>query len=179
MAEVDEHMGRTRESVRSILLPLPGDALLLPGAMLAEVLSFGSLQALEEGPAWLLGAMSWRARELPVVDLAADRGKTRPRASGAPEPHKIAVVYALNTGVHLRCYALLCSAVPRPVLASPLCVRPSGVIENTGRHFEGQAVRVDGEQAYIPDVDALERAMLAGLDSWLSFAADGSGVTVS
>lgn len=174
MTEVDEQLGQTAETVRSIILPLSGDALLLPGAMLAEVLSCGDLKPIDDAPQWLVGSISWRERELPVIDLSGQRDG--PSSEG--EQHKLAVVYALHASAQLRCYGLLCNAVPRPVQASPLSVKASAGSESVERKFEAQAVRVDGERAYIPDIDALESAMLEGAGSWLQFAADGAGVSL-
>ena len=179
MIEIDDQAAGATQILRSVFLPLPGDGLLLPGAMLAEVLTFGSLRAVPDTPPWVIGSMSWRGRELPVVNLAASAGGARRLNGEDTKPFKRAVVYALNPGVNLRCYALLCSAVPRPVLSSALRVQAASESANTGRMFAALAVRVDGARAYIPDVDALEAAMLHGKDSWLRFAADGTGATRS
>ena len=156
--------------VRSVLLPLNRDAVVLPSTMLAEVLTWGNLQTVEGAPEWLLGSISWRGRNVPVVSLECAAGQVED--GDDLQKRKLAVVYSLSAQPQLRCYALVCQNVPRPVLASSLSLRPSAGAGAVARAFLAQAVRLDGEPVYIPDIDALEASLLAGADDWLAFAAD-------
>ena len=149
--------------VRAIVLPAVEGALLLPGAMLAEVIPCESLDVSPEPPVWMLGRTQWRDRRIPVVWFskggAGTDGSTHSAGIPAPRTLKLAVVYALNAQSGFDFYGIACTAVPRPVTASERSVRSSASAGQELWPFLAQAVRVDGEAAFIPDFDALETAL--------------------
>jgi chemosensory pili system protein ChpC len=177
MAELDKQTNGDAAPVRSIELPIADDAVVIPGAMLAEVLSFEELERVEDAPDWILGTVLWRGRELPVISLALTSDRRAVDGKQAQRASKLAVVYALAACDELRCYAVACSGVPRPVLASELSVRVCSTAGHVDRLFAGQAVRVDGKHAYIPDIDALEKALLEVEGGWSAASASKAQVS--
>jgi len=57
--------------------------MLLPNAAVAEIIGYQDPAAVESGPNWLLGLMSWRGISLPLISLEAIRGGScRPAHQG-------------------------------------------------------------------------------------------------
>lgn len=69
------------EEVYSLLLPLAGTRLLVPNAVVAEVVGFsGANSDSEDGPSWLLGEITWQGKQVPVLSFEAMREGGRPAA---------------------------------------------------------------------------------------------------
>ena len=67
------------EEVYSLLLPLEGTRLLLPNAIVAEVVGFSEPQPLTgDHPEWLLGEITWQGQQVPVISFEAMRSGGRP-----------------------------------------------------------------------------------------------------
>ncbi len=57
-------------TIRSLVAPMPGGSILIPGSMIAEVVNFSEPEPFHQGPDWLLGEIRWNGWQLPVVNLA-------------------------------------------------------------------------------------------------------------
>ncbi len=67
------------EEVYSLLLPLDGTRLLLPNAIVAEVVGFSQPRPLQgKQPDWLLGEMTWQDKQVPVISFEGMRRGGRP-----------------------------------------------------------------------------------------------------
>lgn len=141
-------------SVPSLLIPVHGKTLILPNAAVAEIVDYRDPEAVEGGPDWLLGSISWRGKQLPVIACEAVMGGELPPAQGA---QRIAVVNTLNENPDLPFFALVLQGIPQLVgaveavvaaAADDAAAPPTGVLTE---------VTVNGQPALIPDLDALER----------------------
>lgn len=155
-------MEGSRDAVRCVALPLAGSQALLPSALVAEVFAVPKVAAPAGGPDWLLGSAFWRGTNLPVVSLEAATGGERAQPAGRA---KSVVIRALGDTQALRYYAVLVQDVPRQVLASERIVQPAPP-RGGGRAFVRCEVSVEGTPAFIPDVDALESALVASSAAW-------------
>ena len=163
--------------VRAMVLPMGGDYAVVPSAMLAEVVTRSTLTVRPDAPGWVRGSITWRTREVPVVSLG--RAALERVVEADAGQRKLAILFALSGTTALPAYAVECDAVPRPVLASEASTRLTST-SSEGRPFSKLSVRIDGEAAFVPDLDALETAMLEGAQSWMRFAAaDGPGRSVA
>jgi chemosensory pili system protein ChpC len=146
--------------LRAVLIPVGGESLLLPAAVVVEITGFIEARPVPEAPPWLVGMLSWRRRTIPLVDFE--------RASGQPASpvpgHRAVVLRMLDGDSGCRgFYALRAAATPRVLRVNAALVhslaQPSGVPPYV-------AVRVSvaaGEGALIPDLDRLQQAVL---DAW-------------
>ncbi len=138
--------------VRAVLLPLQHGQLLLPNASVAEIAAFREPSELPGSPEWLLGMVSWRWKEVPLVCFDTLTG-VRPGKRGIRA--RIAICYTLSEAARYPFLGILTQSVPHltrateDTLASDPTAPPAGegVIES---------VRVNGERAWIPDLDAIE-----------------------
>ena len=62
-AELDEL------AVRCLVLALHEMSLLLPNTMVAEVIDYKPAEATGHMPAWMIGMLSWRGRNVPVISF--------------------------------------------------------------------------------------------------------------
>lgn len=92
-------MSAETEELYSLLVPLADDRLIVPRACVAEVVRYTSPTDLPGSEDWLLGAINWNGRELPVVSFEGTIGKEIPVATGRT---RVVVFYsstgALKTG---------------------------------------------------------------------------------
>ena len=157
--------------IRCLALPMAGDQLLLPSAVVAEIFSVPEIEPIESGPRWLLGSLSWRESKLPVICMEAVVGGER---MAVAERSKIVVLRALSAALDPGYYAVLTQGIPRQVLASSATVQSAAAVDGE-RPFVAAELNVDGEHSFIPDLDAVERALVAAALSWKSPTANKHG----
>ena len=164
-------MEQEEQAVRCLALPLVGDQLLVPNAVVAEVFAAEAISPAPDGPDWLLGSLAWRGEVLPVVCMEAALGGTRLEAGTRS---KIVVINALTASESLKYYAVLVQGIPHQVLASNSTVTPETPI-NGARPFVAADLQVEGGQAFVPDLDAVEQALLDVADLWRRAGSDDGG----
>jgi len=142
--------------ISSMLLPIEGRILLLPGVAVAEIVSFVSPEPDDmEAPVWFLGSVYWRNQRVPLVSFEAMVEGRNPFVSSHC---RIAILN--NTGLHhqLSFFALLLQATPKLLrLTSEALVANNEKIIEEGEILH---VKVDGEEAIIPDISFMERKII-------------------
>ena len=155
-------MDQGEDMVRCLVLPIVGEQILLPNAMVAEVYAADGVSASTGGPDWLLGRVIWRGIELPLVCMEAALGGPRLEAGARS---KVVVIKTLSASEALRNFAVLVQGIPHQILAADHSVTVRAPI-NGARPFVALDLQVEDEQAFIPDMDAIERALLDVVDYW-------------
>ncbi len=137
-------------AVRSLYLPLEAVQLLVPGTMIAEIVSFSEPSPIPGAPDWLLGAVDWRGYRLPLVEFETLVGGTRPAKTARA---RIAVVKA--SSAELPYYGIVTREIPKLIRVV------ENALETAGDPSAGIAARVlvNGEPALIPDFDHIENAL--------------------
>jgi len=144
--------------IRSVLLPLHNGQLLLPNASVAEVAAFREADKLPNSPDWLLGMISWRWKDIPLVCFDTLVGMP-PQKIGIRA--RIAICYALGGDPKLPLLGILTQSVPHLTRASEELIECDPEPLELGDAVIEQ-VLVHDEQAWIPDLDAVE-AMIAAV----------------
>lgn len=155
-------MESDEDTVRCLALPIVGQQILVPNAVVAEVFAAQAISPVSSGPPWLLGSLSWRGSVLPLVCMEAALGGARLEVGGRS---KIVVMHALSGNDTLKNFAVLVQGIPHQVLATDHTVRLETPI-NGARPFVAADLQVEGEQAFIPDLETLEGALLEVADQW-------------
>jgi len=148
-------MSKAAGEVRSVLIPLADRQLLLPNAVVAEIMAYQQPEEREGMPEWFLGNMAWRGVLVPVISYEAMLG------GGAVTPGhrgRIAILNGLNGHPRLSHYGMVVQAIPslvrvttNNVLALPRADEESPLIR--------QGVELELNPAYIPDLDEIERRL--------------------
>ncbi|MCU7797571.1 MAG: chemotaxis protein CheW [Candidatus Thiodiazotropha sp. (ex Myrtea spinifera)] len=142
--------------VRSVLIPLADRQLLLPNAVVAEVMGYQPPEPVEEGSEWYLGNMAWRGVLIPVISFEAMLG-----GEGVAPGHRgrIAIMNALNGNPRLSHFGMVVQAIPSLVRVSIDNVMPKPEASAEEDPLIRQAVELDLSPAYIPSLDEIERRL--------------------
>ena len=136
----------------ALLVPVTGDLLVVPGAVVAEIIKRRDLQRPPGAPDWLLGTLLWHREKLPVLSFEALNGYAGPDPGHGS---RIVILGTLSGTEPVRNYAILAQGVPHLLLLTAADVQ--AVDAPTLGPAERMKVRVHGQAAAIPDFDYLER----------------------
>ena len=164
-------MEQDEDMVRCLAIPIVDEQILVPNAIVAEVFATDAVSTTGGGPEWLLGSLAWQGRVLPLVCMEAALGGTRLETGARP---KLVIMNALSASESLKNYAILVQGIPHQVLASDRTVKLETPI-NGARPFVAADLQVEGERAFIPDLDAVENALLDVVDHWQVTGSAGGG----
>lgn len=141
------------KEVRSVLIPLGDRQLLLPNAVVAEVMGFQTPDPVQEAPEWFLGYLAWRGVMIPVISFEAMTGgyAVMPGHRG-----RIAIMNALGDHPRLSHYGLVVQAIPSLVRVSGDNVIPVVREDEAENPLIRLSVELDMSQAIIPDLDEVE-----------------------
>lgn len=146
-------MAAEQTAIRSLLVPMQDGYLLMPGSVVAEVVTYSQPEAVPgQYPRWMLGRFNWRGQRLPCVSFEALNGA--PPATPATRA-RVLVMKAVGNRPGLPYFALVAQGIPRL-----LSVEPDAIEELDDSMDDAPAVRAPvlahGEPAFIPDVEFIE-----------------------
>lgn len=145
-------MSDTQKIIACLYLPVNQQQLLLPNVSVAEVVGYQAPEVPSEKADYFLGYVSWRGIKIPLIsyELANDKSAYKVSANT-----RIAVINSI--GEHhseLPFFAILTQGIPRLVkVASDLIKSAKG---HTANKAEKSSIKLDGEEAIIPDLPYLE-----------------------
>ena len=146
------------DELYSLLVPLSGDRLLVPRACVAEVVRYSEPSRPEGVPQWLLGAVSWNGRELPILSFEGAIGNDVPAASSRT---RVVVFHAASGQLKTGYFGVLTQGFPQLVRVNRDVLK----LESAEGWPESAPVlcrvRMINEFPMIPHLERLE-AMLAG-----------------
>lgn len=141
----------TPQDIRGVLIQVAGARLLLPNAVIAEVLSFADPTPVDNAPDWLLGRIRWRGWQLPLVAFS--------QLAAIEHAHdglgnKVAVLKSLGGDPTAPYFAMLTQGFPRLVTVSHMALTtvgdddlPDGVLAR---------VTLNEDEALVPDLEGIE-----------------------
>ncbi len=147
------------QELRGVLLPLQEGQLLLPNAAVCEVVSYRAPDPIHgDKPDWVLGSFSWRNHALPLISyerlLQQDSGEVGHRA-------RVAICNTLNQDELIPYIGILLDSAPHLARVTEEAIAPLPDDASEGLMVLAR-VTINGVEALIPDLDALEAA-LSGL----------------
>jgi chemosensory pili system protein ChpC len=149
------------KEIRSVLIPLGDRQLLLPNAVVAEVMGYQEPDPLPGSPDWFLGNIAWRGVMIPVVSFEAMQGGNvvTPGHRG-----RIVILNVLSNHPRLSHFGLVVQAIPSLVRVSVDNVLPVADEENLNDSLIRQVVELDMSPVYIPNLDEAEKRIQALID---------------
>ncbi|MES9812287.1 MAG: chemotaxis protein CheW [Candidatus Thiodiazotropha sp.] len=145
------------KEVRSVLIPLHELQLLLPNAVIAEVIGYQEPESVERGkPDWFVGSTIWRGVVIPIVSF---EGMLGARVVIPGHRGRIMVMNTLNQQQKLTHIGLVVQAIPSLVRVSADNVIPLNSEDELDPLIK-QRVELDMNPAMIPDLDEIERQVL-------------------
>ena len=153
-------MSETPTEIRTLLAPISGGQVILPGSVVAEVVNFEHPAQKDGAPAWLLGGINWNNWNIQVISFAMLAGLSKKEVPGTRS--RMLIVKSLSESTSVPYFGLLISGVPRLAKVSDNTLTNSKELSDTPCVF--CEVTIDGEQALIPDLDELSRHIEAEID---------------
>lgn len=149
-------MDEIRTDIRGVLVPISETRLLLPNAVIAEVITFVSPDPVATKATWLLGKVNWRNYKLPLVSIASFAGFV---GRESLLNVKIAILKGLSGQAQVPYLAILTQGFPKLTVVGAESVQ----VDTVAQRREGIAMSVrltaDESDAHIPDLDAIEAAV--------------------
>ncbi|EIK46561.1 hypothetical protein O59_000582 [Cellvibrio sp. BR] len=143
------------EEVASLLIPLQGRMLLAPNVTIAEIVPVAQVVPVENAPAWYLGNCTWREQTIPLLSFEVMNGEDKP---GVAQRSRFAVINTTGVNESLPFIAILTQGLPRLARVTEEEITAREDADN--KAFELMHVSWAGEEAVIPNVEAMERAFL-------------------
>lgn len=135
-----------------VMIPMTDRQLLLPNVSIAEVVDYVGTDPRDNAPAWLLGELNWRGLNLPIISYDAANGGEATVPGG--NRGRIAVLNTIGPNHNqLPFLALVTQGIPSQARLVEEQVR---VIDGDTGPADLMKVEVDGDQAYIPNLEYLE-----------------------
>lgn len=148
------------QDIPCMLLNVEGKSLLLPGVVVAEIIGSAETEPVADAPDWLLGFIEWRKQRVPVVSFERLNGEVMYESV-----RRVAVLN--NTGVDRERVPFL--AIPIKRIPQLLRVQADDLRDISDSPLQAAelacAVDMQGQTVSIPDVGALERALVDYLDA--------------
>ncbi|MGM0768474.1 MAG: chemotaxis protein CheW [Pseudomonadota bacterium] len=145
-------MSENSQTLSCVIIPMNGRQLLLPNVTIAEVVDYASSDAGANTPEWLVGHLSWRGLELPVISYDAANGA----GLTVPGDNRGRIVVLNTISNHHQ-------KVPFMALVTQGIPSQARLTEEQIRRLEGESgpadlmqVEVEGDTAWIPNLEYLE-----------------------
>lgn len=148
------------QEVASLLIPINGQSMLLPNVTVAEIVPASQVQLVQDAPSWYLGNCLWRELTVPLLSLEALNGDAAPEINSRS---RFAVLNTTGVHQHLPFIALLTQGLPRLARVSEDEI--SEREDTTRLRYDLMQVSWAGEQAVIPNINAIEITFLEYLNS--------------
>jgi chemosensory pili system protein ChpC len=145
-------------SVRSLLLQVTGGQLLVPSAVVAEVVTYREPEQSGAAFPWLHGVMRWRGQSLPVLSLEHLLGIP---VKDAKTHVRIVVLYGIYHPEQIPFYALLAKGMPSSVTINPASLHSAKAIKRPG---VTASANIEERTVWLPDFVYLEKLLLEKLE---------------
>lgn len=145
---------RAQDRIHSLEIPLSEVSLLVPSAVIAEVVTAGSLSRVPGSPHWLVGVLGWRLQAVPVISFDALLGG---QATAASDASKIVVFYPLPGRKPTEFFGVLTQSEPRPQSIDATAAIAAEPNELPDTPYLAAGLKNDGQLLCIPDFDALKK----------------------
>ncbi|WP_336365560.1 chemotaxis protein CheW [Marinobacter sp. C2H3] len=145
-------MSDNRQLLSCVMIPVNDRQLLLPNVSIAEVVDYQGEDAGPRSPDWLVGYLPWRGLTLPVVSYDAANGGTL----AVPGDNRGRIVVLNTIGEHHQSVpfmALVTQGIPSQARLTEEDLHPA---DGEPGPADLMSVSVDGENAWIPNLEYLE-----------------------
>ncbi len=147
-------MAEDKQSIKCVILTLRKENVIVPNALVAEIISVKEIESLDNAPAWFLGNMNWRGSEVPLLSFEASGGEQIAKVNLNTQA---VVLYAVGESGEISEHpylGLVMSGVPHVSHFSREQIKID--IDALETHpMVAQKVRINGASVSILDVDAM------------------------
>lgn len=142
--------------IRGIMMPVAEEKkVLLPNAIIAEVVSYKNLERVDGSPNWLSGKINWRGYDLPVICYNS-------LSTGTPNANnksgRVAIIKALGNMEEMPYFAMIVSGVPRLQLVTQGDLQVHQTDDNENNAIASK-VTIQDEMLEIPNIRFIEHVL--------------------
>ncbi|WP_281645287.1 chemotaxis protein CheW [Parendozoicomonas sp. Alg238-R29] len=150
-------MAENTQQIAAMLVSVSDDVLLVPGAVVAEMIPYQAPNPVQGKPEWFLGEILWRDETVPVVSFELAGNKTLQKPTTET---RLAILNGVSRNSDLPFYAIPVEGIPRSVKVEAGDVMPLKT-KNNSADVVSMGVSAAGSEAIIPDLDKLEEKLLS------------------
>ena len=154
MASPEQIEHSTPDEIACLMVPVSGRMLLVPSTSVAEIVPFTAVSRVADSADWLLGNYHWRELKVPLISFEQMNGEDR------PDLHSRCRVAVLNTtgqSDSLPFIAIMTQGIPRLARVTEDDIQQLD-ISTDKKLFDLMHVSLAGEEAFVPDIEAMEKA---------------------
>lgn len=147
-------MAEDTESIKCVIFTLRKENVLLPNALVAEIISVKDVENTDSTESWYLGSMDWRGADVPLLSFEAAGGA---KINKVNLNTQAVVLYAVGKDGNVNSYpylGLVMSGVPHVSRFTREQIRADDVAGEM-HPMVSQRVRINGASVSILDVDAM------------------------
>ena len=147
-------MRNKKELIKCVILTLRKQNVLLPNALVAEIVSVKDIKSSENTPSWYIGDMKWDDLDVPLLSFEASGGETIPKVNLNTQAVVLLAVGDSGEVSDKPYLALVMSGVPHvSEFSRNQMTTDDEAIDN--HPMVAQQVRINGASVSILDVDAM------------------------
>ena len=149
-------MAENKELIKCVILTLRKENVIVPNALVAEIISVKEIDKTDTGPAWFLGNMKWRGVDVPLLSFEASGGDKIARVNLNTQAVVLYAVGASGDVSETPYLGLVMSGVPHVSHFSRDQIKTDlNKMESEPHPMIAQKVRINGASVSILDVDAM------------------------
>jgi chemosensory pili system protein ChpC len=150
-------MQTNKEVIRSVLIPLTEDALLLPHSALIEIIPERDIRQLDGSPEWVVGEIEWNNETMPLLSIETATGSEKHQQS---KRSRLIVLAFLTKNNRYNYLAIRATGVPKLVQLVPdaLEAKESHGIGSKFVNFYGT---LNNQSVILPNMAELEANILS------------------
>jgi len=148
-------MALDTQTIKCVILTLRKENVIVPNALVAEIISVKDVQETENAPGWYLGRMNWRGTEVPLVSFEAAAGDTVSKVNLNTQAVVINGVGVEGGDEENPYLAMVMSGVPHVSHFSREQIKADNEEGEESHPMIAQKVRINGASVSILDVDAM------------------------
>lgn len=141
-------------SIHVLEIPTSGTPLILPSAVVAEIVNIGSIVPAPQMPSWCVGVTGWRQHGVSVLSFEAMTGQvvTEPGSRG-----KLVVLFPFPGQPQHQFFAFVSTAEPQPHMLTDKDSVP--VEPPVQSQFIASAMNIQGTTGVIPNFNTLRNVI--------------------
>ena len=144
--------------LHTLELPLQNIPLIIPSAVVAEVINPPLLTPVPYGQPWLRGVIGWRTLAVPVVSFEALMGGAAPERGSES---KVVIFYPMNGRREWEFYGVLVASEPRPqALDGSQSAASQAELPETP--YIAAGIKIGDKVLAIPDLEAMKKTFYPG-----------------
>jgi len=148
-------MQAREKTIRSVLLPLTKDSVLLPHSAMMEVLPERDIKPLANMPEWVLGEVNWNNKTIPLISLETAFGV---RNVEKPKRSRLVIIASLSETNDYKYLAIRTTGVPRLIQLEADVLQRADSRELNDKFIQFYGT-LNHQKVIVPDMERLEASL--------------------